>query len=127
MVVFLLNHLPGCSPLTPCPSCEAASFLRSKLEPADFETFLLKVKDAVSRNAGPYSGENPAPLEAGISVLSLSIRSTHCLSNSNKNTIGDVVKMTEIELLRLPNFGRRSLDEVKEALAKVGRKLGDPT
>jgi DNA-directed RNA polymerase alpha subunit len=52
--------------------------------------------------------------------LELSVRISNALRNDGAVTLGDVVKLTEGELLRMPNFGRKSLAELKEALASLG-------
>lgn len=58
-----------------------------------------------------------------IEVLELSVRSANCFSNGNVVYIGDLVQMDEGTLLRMSNFGRKSLNEVKAALGKHGLKL----
>ena len=54
----------------------------------------------------------------------LSVRSANCLKNDNIVYIGDLVQKTEAEMLRTPNFGRKSLNEIKEVLAQMGLHLG---
>ena len=56
--------------------------------------------------------------------LELSVRSANCLKNDNIVYIGDLVQKTEAEMLRTPNFGRKSLNEIKEVLASMGLHLG---
>jgi DNA-directed RNA polymerase subunit alpha len=56
--------------------------------------------------------------------LELSVRSANCLKNDNIVYIGDLVQKTEQEMLRTPNFGRKSLNEIKEVLAAMGLSLG---
>ena len=56
--------------------------------------------------------------------LELSVRSANCLKNDNIVYIGDLVQKTEQEMLRTPNFGRKSLNEIKEVLASMGLSLG---
>ena len=56
--------------------------------------------------------------------LELSVRSMNCLKNNNIIYIGDLVQKTEPEMLRTPNFGRQSLNEIKEVLKNEGIKLG---
>ncbi len=56
--------------------------------------------------------------------LELSVRSANCLKNDNLIYIGDLVQKTEAEMLRTPNFGRKSLNEIKEVLAQMGLHLG---
>jgi len=62
-----------------------------------------------------------------VDELELSVRSANCLKNDNIVYIGDLVKKTEAEMLRTPNFGRKSLNEIKEVLTKMGIHLGMET
>ncbi|WND04171.1 DNA-directed RNA polymerase subunit alpha [Temperatibacter marinus] len=59
-----------------------------------------------------------------VEELELSVRSANCLKNDNIVYIGDLVQKTEAEMLRTPNFGRKSLNEIKEVLASMGLRLG---
>jgi len=59
-----------------------------------------------------------------VDELELSVRSANCLKNDNIVYIGDLVQKTEAEMLRTPNFGRKSLNEIKEVLAQMGLRLG---
>jgi DNA-directed RNA polymerase subunit alpha len=59
-----------------------------------------------------------------VDELELSVRSANCLKNDNIVYIGDLVQKTEQEMLRTPNFGRKSLNEIKEVLAAMGLGLG---
>jgi len=59
-----------------------------------------------------------------VDELELSVRSANCLKNDNIVYIGDLVQKTEAEMLRTPNFGRKSLNEIKEVLAQMGLHLG---
>ena len=56
--------------------------------------------------------------------LELSVRSANCLKNDNIVYIGDLVQKSEPEMLRTPNFGRKSLNEIKEVLGTMGLSLG---
>lgn len=59
-----------------------------------------------------------------VDELELSVRSANCLKNDNIIYIGDLVQKTEAEMLRTPNFGRKSLNEIKEVLTQMGLNLG---
>ncbi len=59
-----------------------------------------------------------------VEELELSVRSANCLKNENIVYIGDLVQKTESDLLRTPNFGRKSLNEIKEVLSQMGIELG---
>jgi len=66
----------------------------------------------------------PRALLKKVDELELSVRSANCLKNDNIVYIGDLVQKTEQEMLRTPNFGRKSLNEIKEVLASLGLHLG---
>lgn len=59
-----------------------------------------------------------------VDELELSVRSANCLKNDNIVYIGDLVQKTESEMLKTPNFGRKSLNEIKEVLANMGLRFG---
>ena len=59
-----------------------------------------------------------------VDELELSVRSANCLKNDNIIYIGDLVQKTEAEMLRTPNFGRKSLNEIKEVLTQMSLYLG---
>ena len=59
-----------------------------------------------------------------VDELELSVRSANCLKNDNIIYIGDLVQKSEQEMLRTPNFGRKSLNEIKEVLSTMGLHLG---
>ena len=63
-------------------------------------------------------------LNRSVEELELSVRSYNCLKNANIQTIGELVQKTESEMLRTKNFGRKSLNEIKEILANMGLALG---
>ena len=66
---------------------------------------------------------NPALLKK-VDELELSVRSANCLKNDNIVYIGDLIQKSEAEMLRTPNFGRKSLNEIKEVLGTMGLHLG---
>lgn len=59
-----------------------------------------------------------------VDELELSVRSANCLKNENIVYIGDLVQRSENELLKTPNFGRKSLNEIKDVLVQMGLELG---
>lgn len=59
-----------------------------------------------------------------VNELELSVRSYNCLKNANIQTIGELVQKTEAEMLKTKNFGRKSLNEIKEILAEMGLSFG---
>ena len=81
----------------------------------------------------PEASEEPAERVAGqmnevlsrsVEELELSVRSYNCLKNANIQSIGDLVQKTEGEMLRTKNFGRKSLNEIKEILGSLGLGFG---
>jgi DNA-directed RNA polymerase subunit alpha len=59
-----------------------------------------------------------------VDELELSVRSANCLKHANIKLIGDLVQKTEAEILATKNFGRKSLNEIKEILSEMGLSLG---
>jgi DNA-directed RNA polymerase subunit alpha len=80
-------------------------------------------KKAVEEAKHPELAFNAALLKK-VDELELSVRSANCLKNDNIVYIGDLIQKTEAEMLRTPNFGRKSLNEIKEVLASMGLHLG---
>ena len=76
-----------------------------------------------TEEAVPEPAFNPNLLRK-VDELELSVRSANCLKNDNIVYIGDLVQNTEQEMLRTPNFGRKSLNEIKEVLNTMGLHLG---
>jgi DNA-directed RNA polymerase subunit alpha len=72
--------------------------------------------------------EEPRPLNPNlfksVDELELSVRSANCLQNANIRYIGELVQRSEAEMLKTKNFGRKSLNEIKEVLASMGLELG---
>ena len=63
-------------------------------------------------------------LSKSVDELELSVRSYNCLKNANIKTIGELVQKTESEMLKTKNFGRKSLNEIKDILGSMGLGLG---
>ena len=80
-------------------------------------------KKPVEETRHPELAFNAALLKK-VDELELSVRSANCLKNDNIVYIGDLIQKTEAEMLRTPNFGRKSLNEIKEVLASMGLHLG---
>ena len=86
----------------------------------------------IGQAIAPVGGEEPVGdtqqinryLLKKVDELELSVRSANCLKNDNIIYIGDLVGKTEAEMLRTPNFGRKSLNEIKEVLSSMGLRLG---
>jgi DNA-directed RNA polymerase subunit alpha len=98
----------------------AARILQDQLQ--IFITF-EEPKKKSEGEAKPDLPFNPALLKK-VDELELSVRSANCLKNDNIVYIGDLIQKTEAEMLRTPNFGRKSLNEIKEVLAGMALHLG---
>jgi DNA-directed RNA polymerase subunit alpha len=88
-----------------------------------FITFDEPKKAVEAADGKPDLPFNPALLKK-VDELELSVRSANCLKNDNIVYIGDLIQKTEGEMLRTPNFGRKSLNEIKEVLMTMGLSLG---
>ena len=76
---------------------------------------------AASSGNNPFKNEN---LNRSVDELELSVRASNCLKNASIKTIGELVEKTEHEMLKTKNFGRKSLNEIKEILHSMGLHLG---
>lgn len=86
----------------------------------NFEETPESVEEPVERAAGQMN----EVLNRSVEELELSVRSYNCLKNANIQTIGDLVQKTEAEMLRTKNFGRKSLNEIKEILGGLQLSFG---
>ncbi len=98
----------------------AARILQDQL--SIFVTF-QEPREALKKRDEPELGFNPILLKK-VDELELSVRSANCLKNDNIVYIGDLIQKSEGEMLRTPNFGRKSLNEIKEVLSSIGLHLG---
>jgi DNA-directed RNA polymerase subunit alpha len=107
------------------------------IDPADAVAFAAKIlKEQLSifinfeehTEAPATHVDEPEPLNPNlfksVDELELSVRSANCLQNANIRFIGELVQKTEAEMLKTKNFGRKSLNEIKETLASLGLSLG---
>jgi DNA-directed RNA polymerase subunit alpha len=78
-------------------------------------------EESTSRKDKPKFNEN---LYRSVEELELSVRSANCLKNADINKIWQLVSKTEAEMLKTKNFGRKSLNEIKEVLSEMGLSLG---
>ena len=81
-------------------------------------------KDLKYRLPAPISEAKVPMFELTLEELELSVRSANCLQNANIKYIYELVSKTEGEMLRTKNFGRKSLNEIKEILSIMGLGLG---
>jgi DNA-directed RNA polymerase subunit alpha len=94
------------------------------LEEEPEESELISLEE--SGGAQSFS-ENPvfnSNLLKSVDELELSVRANNCLKNASIKTIADLVQKTEHEMLKTKNFGRKSLNEIKEILHSMGLRLG---
>ena len=100
----------------------AASILREHLDICIPSEEGADIKREV--NADEASEEVNLNLFRSVNELELSVRAANCLKNANIKTIADLVQKTENEMLKTKNFGKKSLNEIKEVLAEMGLELG---
>jgi DNA-directed RNA polymerase subunit alpha len=101
----------------------AAKILKDQL--AIFITFEEEEEEEVETNEDKAESEKlNENLFRSVDELELSVRSANCLKHANIKLIGDLVQKTEAEILATKNFGRKSLNEIKEILADMGLGLG---
>ncbi|SHE72189.1 DNA-directed RNA polymerase subunit alpha [Desulfacinum infernum DSM 9756] len=99
----------------------AAKILKEQLAVfINFEEYEEPVEEAEEEKE-PVFNEN---LFRSVDELELSVRSANCLKNADIRYIGELVQKTEAEMLKTKNFGRKSLNEIKEILAEMGLSLG---
>ena len=103
--------------------------LAAKLLKDHMTTFINIEEEPELEQAAP---EKPAPvynenLDRSVEELELSVRSYNCLKNANITTIRELVQKSEQEMLKTKNFGRKSLNEIKEILSAMGLSLGMKT
>lgn len=101
---------------------DAALIVRGHL---DIFINVKDIEEAISRPAVAESiTESNKNLLRSVNELELSVRAANCLKNANIKTIADLVQKTEADMLRTKNFGKKSLNEIKEILNEMGLSLG---
>ena len=105
---------------------EEAISLASKILKEQLQVFInfneaIEPVEEVQTLASPQLNEN---LFRSVDDLELSVRSANCLKNANIRFIGELVTRSEAEMLKTKNFGRKSLNEIKEILSEMGLSLG---
>jgi len=99
----------------------AARILQDQLRTfVNFEEPVVATAEEETRDELPFNKN----LLRKVDELELSVRSANCLKNDNIIYIGDLVQKSEADMLRTPNFGRKSLNEIKEVLSQMGLHLG---
>ncbi len=123
MISELPKHLDGCSPVNPCRSCRAMEYLRRHLSDEQMEEFVGIITTGYGTSAH-QSEYLHSRLQESIEELGMPTRAFGGLKGAGIRTIGELVVKRDTELLHIPNFGRRSLSDVKEALMQMGLHLG---
>ncbi len=105
---------------------EEAVALSSKIMKEQLQIFLtfdetMEPNEEIRDSSSPSLNEN---LFRSVDDLELSVRSANCLKNANIRYIGELVVRSEAEMLKTKNFGRKSLNEIKEILSEMGLGLG---
>ena len=107
---------------------EDAVAFGSKILKEQLNIFINFDEDAEPQHDGSEDeSEKPAfndNLYRSVEELELSVRSANCLKNANIRLIGDLVQRSEAEMLKTKNFGRKSLNEIKEVLSEMELSLG---
>ena len=107
---------------------EDAVAYAAKIIQDQLQTFVqFKEPEPAPREEEPAPAEFNPTLLMKVDELELSVRAANCLKNDNIIYIGDLVQRSESEMMRTPNFGRKSLNEIKELLAKMDLHLGMET
>lgn len=77
-----------------------------------------------AKTAAPADKEFMEKLLINVNDMELSVRAKNCLNNAEINVLGELVQKTEAEMLKFRNFGKKSLDEIKNSLVPLGLQLG---
>lgn len=105
---------------------EDALAYAAKIQKEYMNVFINFQEEEIERKVDAEKGDKilNENLFRTVEELELSVRSANCLKNANMTYIYELVQKTEAELLRTKNFGRKSLEEIKEKLAKMGLHIG---
>jgi DNA-directed RNA polymerase subunit alpha len=105
---------------------KTASLLRRSIIPflPEAEAASEPAKAAGASDSGDKGTELKGTLDQGVEMIELSSRASNCLKVAGIRTIGELVGRTEDDLLSVKNFGKKSLDEIKDKLKEMGLELG---
>ena len=76
------------------------------------------------KQVDPEREELRKKLNISVNEIELSVRAANCLNNANITTVGELAQKTEAEMLKYRNFGKKSLNEIKQKLSELGLTLG---
>lgn len=103
----------------------AAAILRHQLDVfAEFDQSNTVVFDDAPVDNSAEIEELARKLNMSVNEIELSVRAANCLNGANINTVGELVLKTEVDMLKYRNFGKKSLNEIKDKLQELGLHLG---
>jgi DNA-directed RNA polymerase subunit alpha len=104
---------------------QAANILRHHLDAfCDYDKSLVIEFEESSQKISAEQSKLQKVLAMSVNEIELSVRAANCLNNANITTVGQLAMKTEAEMLKYRNFGKKSLNEIKEKLAALGLSLG---
>ena len=120
MTDIFQEHLSGCSPVAPCLHCAIVQFLKGKLTDTDFARFV-----EIINGVEVPSLEKSSILRTRIQDMGFTVRILGGMEHAGIETLGDLIKKTEKDLLRLPNMGKGSVSAIRNTLSDIGLRLAD--
>jgi DNA-directed RNA polymerase subunit alpha len=103
---------------------QASAILRKHLDPfVNYDDNLIEI-DQSTQEASQENVKLKKLLNMSVNEIELSVRAANCLNNANITTVGQLAMKTEAEMLKYRNFGKKSLNEIKEKLQGLGLTLG---
>lgn len=102
----------------------SAAILRHHLDVfVNFDKDIVEFEES-ERQVDPEREELRRKLNISVNEIELSVRAANCLNNANITTVGELAQKTEAEMLKYRNFGKKSLNEIKQKLSELGLALG---
>ena len=102
----------------------SAAILRHHLDVfVNFDKDIVEFQES-EKAVDPAREEMAKKLAISVNEIELSVRAANCLNNANITTVGELAQKTEAEMLKYRNFGKKSLNEIKQKLAELGLALG---
>jgi DNA-directed RNA polymerase subunit alpha len=102
----------------------SAAILRHHLDVfVSYDKDLIEFEES-ERQVDPEREELRRKLSISVNEIELSVRAANCLNNANITTVGELAQKTEAEMLKYRNFGKKSLNEIKQKLSELGLSLG---
>jgi len=102
----------------------SAAILRHHLDVfVSYDKDLVEFEES-EKQVDPEREELRKKLQISVNEIELSVRAANCLNNANITTVGELAQKTEAEMLKYRNFGKKSLNEIKQKLQELGLQLG---